>query len=164
MSRPQHLTEILVPNLPTAERLFLWAVRTWAAHHDDVSPIWWSLDRAFAQEDIHAALAPFDRMMSAVFSGLKRWPDIRCARCLNLGQQEAQLLSAFAHLQQNNEVGARLALQDWLIRSAARVVCESAQQCTRIASAAGLRFASNSVHLQQNAVACADQAQTADLH
>lgn len=164
MSCPQYLSEVLVPNLPTTERLFLWAIRTWAAHHDDVSPIWWSLDRAFAQEDIHAALTPFDRMMSAAFAGLKRWPDIRCVHCLNLGQEEAHLLHAFAHLQQNNEVGARLALQDWLMRSATRVVCEFAQHCVRAASAGGLRFASNSVHLQQNAAACAHQAQAIDLH
>lgn len=144
-------SDIIVADLPTVERFFLWAIRTWAAHHDDVSPIWWSLDRAFAQERIDAALIPFDRLMSALFAGLKRWPDIRCVRCPSLGTQEAQLLGAFAQLQQNNQIGARLALQDWLQPAAARAVCDYVGECTRALAAADLRFAAANAQLQQAA-------------
>lgn len=155
-----------VANLPTMERLFLWAIRTWAAHHDDVSPVWWSLDRAFAQEGIHAALAPFDRMMAATFAGLKRWPDIRCVRCSQLGAEEALLLCLFAQLQQNNLFGARLLLQDWLLRTAARIAADSAEECVRIVSGAGLRFAPAGVELRDKASVCAEpiQSKPADLH
>jgi hypothetical protein len=129
-----------VIHLPVTERLFLWAIRAWSAHHSDVTPIWWSLDRAFAQEGMHSALPPFHQLMSALFVGLKRWPDIRCVRCPHLGSDEARLLSVLAHLQHNNEVGARRALRDWVLRSAAREMCEHAMQCAAIAAAAGFRF------------------------
>lgn len=129
-----------VLTLPLPERLFLWAVRTWSAHHDDVSVIWWSLDSAFARERIHAALLPFDSFMSAVFDGLRHWPDIRCVRCATLGAQEIQLLDLLGHLQRQNELGARAALQDWVLRPAMRLACEHAAACARIAAEAGLKF------------------------
>ena len=129
-----------VIHLPVTERLFLWAIRAWSAHHSDVTSIWWSLDRAFAQEGMHSALPPFHQLMSALFVGLKRWPDIRCVRCPHLGSDEARLLSVLAYLQQDNEVGARRALRDWVLRSAAREMCEHAAQCAAIAAAAGFRF------------------------
>jgi hypothetical protein len=129
-----------VANLPAPERLFLWAVRAWSAYHTDLPLVWWTLDRAFTQEKIHAALPPFHELMSALFAGLKRWPDIRCVRCLHLGTDEACLLSVFAYLQSDDERGARNALQTWVLRSAVRVVCEQASECIAIAAAAGLHF------------------------
>lgn len=130
-----------VIQLPVTERLFLWAIRAWSAHHSDVTPIWWSLDRAFAQEGMHSALPPFHQLMSVLFAGLKRWPDIRCVRCPHLGSDEERLLSVLACLQHDNEVGARGALRDWVLRSAAREMCEHAATCAAIAATAGLRFA-----------------------
>lgn len=142
-----------VIHLPVTERLFLWAIRAWSAHHSDVTPIWWSLDRAFAQEGMHCALPPFHQLMSALFAGLKRWPDIRCVRCPHLGSDEERLLSVLACLQHDDEVGARRALRDWVLRSAAREMCEHAAQCAAIAAAAGLRF--TCFEEEVSAVACA---------
>lgn len=146
-----------VTDLPVTERLFLWAIRAWSAHHCDVTPIWWSLDRAFAQQDMHGALPRFHEFMSALFAGLKRWPDIRCVRCPQLGGDEARLLDVLAHLQQDNELSARRALRDWVLRSAVREMCEHAAACVAIAAAAGRQF----TRLEQEgahgrtAVACA---------
>lgn len=131
---------IAVAELPLAERFFLWAIRAWSAHHTDLSTIWWSLDHAFAQERMPAALAPFDQAMSALFAGLKRWPDIRCVACPRLGVDERQLLNAFAHLQQGNGVVARCALRTCVLDSAARIVVRHAQRCADLASGAGLQF------------------------
>ena len=128
-------------SLPRPERLFLWAIRSWSAHHADISAIWWGLDSAFSHEQIHPALASFDSMMTALFAGLKRWPDVRCVRCAYLGADERQLLNMLANLQHGNEVGARLALQQWVLRAAVTTVCEHAGACIQIALAAGLRFA-----------------------
>jgi hypothetical protein len=129
-----------VIDLPVTERLFLWAIRAWSAHHSDLTPIWWSLDRAFAQEGIHPALPPFHQSMSALFAGLKRWPDIRCVRCPHLGADEERLLRVFACLQHDDEVGARRALRDWVLRSCVRELCGHAAECAAIVTAAGLRF------------------------
>ena len=51
-----------VADLPATERFFVWAIRTWAAHHVDPSEAWPILDCAFGAERLHTALAPFDRM------------------------------------------------------------------------------------------------------
>lgn len=133
---------ICVATLPPTERFFLWAIRAWSAHHSDLTPIWRSLDHAFTQEHITAALEPFDQFMSALFAGLRRWPDIRCVACPRLGTDERQLLSAFAHLQQGNGAVARCALQTCVLDSAARMVVRHARRCAEQASAAGLQFAS----------------------
>lgn len=133
-------TVILVTALPTTERFFLWAIRAWSAHHTDLSAIWWSLDHAFAQEKIHDALEPFDQLMSSLFAGLKRWPDIRCVACPRLGTDERHLLHALSHLQHENVTAARLSLQACALTSAARIISTHAQRCARIASLAGLRF------------------------
>lgn len=148
-----------VLTLPLPERLFLWAVRTWSAHHADVSVIWWSLDSAFARERIHAALLPFDSLMSAVFDGLRHWPDIRCVRCATLGTQEIQLLDMLGHLQRQNELGARAALHDWVLRPALRLACEHAAACARIAAEAGLKFSA----LAHQSKAVTNVAAVADL-
>ena len=146
-----------VGTLAAPERLLLWAMRAWSAYHSDLTAVWWSLDRAFTQEGIHSALPSFHHVMSALFAGLKRWPDIRCVQCPRLGADEARLLSVFARLQHDNEVGARHALQGWVVRSAARVMCERAVECVGIASSAGLRFtfSQSSEGLQEAASTCA---------
>lgn len=133
-------TAVCVTALPATERFFLWAIRAWSAHHTDLSTIWWSLDHAFAQQKILDALASFDLLMSSLFAGLKRWPDIRCVACPRLGADEQQLLRALSHLQRDNVVAARAALQVCALASAARVMSLHAQRCARIASLAGLRF------------------------
>lgn len=141
MTRCENLGDaVSATTLPLAERLFLWAIRTWSAHHDDVSVIWWCLDSAFTHERIHGALLPFDRVMSTIFDGLTRWPDIRCVRCATVGAQEIQLLQMFAQLQQHNEIGARAALQGWVLRPVARLACQQAAECIRLASNAGMKF------------------------
>jgi hypothetical protein len=127
-------------HLPPPGRLFLWAARTWSASHHDLSVVWWSLDRAFTQEGLPAALSPFHRLMSTMFAGLKRWPDIACVACPRLGVVERRLLDAFAHLQQDNEIAARAALREWVLGSAARVMCACARECIQAVSTVGLRF------------------------
>lgn len=135
------LDELGVVALPVTERLFLWAIRAWSAYHSDLTAVWWSLDRAFKQEGIAPALPHFHRLMSDLFVGFKRWPDIRCVGCPRLGKDEARLLAAFARLQTRDLAGARSELQELALRSTARAVCEGAQQCVLIANSAGVHFA-----------------------
>lgn len=146
----------MVVRMPSPERLFLWATRAWAASHTDLTAVWWSLDRAFSQEGMSGALPPFHQLMSTLFSGLKRWPDIRCVACPHLGRDEARLLRVLSHLQQGNEVGARALMGELVMRSSIRVACRHAVDCVAIVSAAGRQFtgpASNSPAVS----ACADR-------
>jgi hypothetical protein len=127
-----------VIELPPTERFFLWAIRAWASAHTDITEVWSSLDRGFTREHIPNALEPFDRMMSAVFAGLARWPDIRCVRCPYVGAEEAHLLAALAALRRGNEITARAALHDWIRPAAARQVCKDGRVCMKIAAACGV--------------------------
>jgi len=126
--------------LPRPERLFLWAIRAWSASHTDLTTVWWSLDRAFTQEGVHAALAPFHELMAALFAGLKRWPEIHCVASPYLGRDEVRLLSAFTHLQDGNELGMQAALGDWVQRAAIREMRQHAADCVTIAVLARMRF------------------------
>jgi hypothetical protein len=133
-----------VANLPLPERVLLWAIRAWSAYHCDLTAIWSHLDRAFNDQGMGGALAPFDRMMSALFGGLKRWPDVRCVRCPHLGADEACLLRTLAYLQREETAAARRALHGWVIRPAVRTVCIHGAELADLASAAGWRFATAS--------------------
>jgi hypothetical protein len=150
---------VAVAELPRAERFFLWAMRAWSAHHTDLSAIWWSLDQAFTHERIPQALAPFDQAMATVFTGLKRWPDIRCVACPRLGSDERHLQHAFAHLQHGNAAVALSALQCCVLGSAARVVLRHAGKCVDLAYEVGLQFVPVSslqghIHVQQSRTQC----------
>ena len=140
MSFTTETTRSVVVSMPLVERMFLWAIRTWSASHADLTAVWWSLDRAFAHEGMHAALPPFHQLMSTLFAGLQRWPDIRCVACAHVGRDEANLLRTLAALQDGNELGARAILNDLVLRSAARLACAHATECVRIVRAAGLHF------------------------
>jgi hypothetical protein len=129
-----------VANLSAHERLFVWAIRAWAANHADLSSVWWSLDRAFTQEGIPLALPSFHDTMSTLFAGLKRWPDIRCVGCPHLGDDELRLLDLLASLQQGNEVVARSRLRDLVLPAAARAVCRHATKCAHQAKTCGITF------------------------
>lgn len=130
----------LVVSLPRPERLFLWAIRAWSASHTDLTAVWWSLDRAFTQEGVQSALAPFHELMSALFAGLKRWPEIHCVASPYLGHDEMRLLSSFTHLQSGNELGMQAALGDWVQRAAIRKIRRHVAECVTITALARMRF------------------------
>jgi len=150
----------VVEQMPLPERLFLWAIRAWAASHTDLTAVWWSLDRAFSQEGMPAALPPFHQLMSTLFSGLKRWPDIRCVACPHLGRDEVRLLRVLGHLQQGNEVGARAVLGELVLRCATRTACRHAVECVAIVSAAGRQFTGPATNLH-TVSACTDRTRSA---
>jgi len=132
--------EPLLAELPDAQRMLVWAVRAWSAHHTDLTGIWWSIDQAFTRQGLRFALPVFHDMMDALFTGLAVWPEIACVSCPRLTRHERCLLELFAAHERGDEAGARRALKDWVLRSAARVVSQHAYQCVWIASAAGVRF------------------------
>ncbi len=126
--------------LPHTERLFLWAIRVWSAYHDDVRAIWRTLDQTFTEARITGALQPFDVMMGTIFIGLHRWPDIRCARCPRLGQDEVRLIDALRMLQQDDHEGAITLLRMLAAPAAARKACAAAAQVLTEMNRSGLRF------------------------
>lgn len=155
-------TASLMAKMPLPERLFLWAMRAWSASHNDLTAVWWSLDRAFSQERIPAALPPFHQLMSTLFAGFKQWPDICCVVCPQLGRDEARLLRVLTYLQHGNDVGARGVLNELVLRSAARVAYRYAAECVDIVSAAGLQFTGPTTSARVFP-ACADGARSASV-
>jgi len=129
-----------VDNLPLPERVLLWAIRSWSAYHCDLTAIRSSLERVFTEAGMSGASPSFDRMMTALFAGLRRWPDVRCVRCPRLGADESRLLGACGHLQRGEEGSARRLLHEWVVRPAVRTACEHAAEFVGFASAAGLQF------------------------
>lgn len=131
----------IVPHLSPPDRLLLWAIRAWSAHHMDITGIWWALDRAFSQTGIRDALDPFDSMMCMVFGALRRWPDIRCVRCPRAGEDELRLLAIIAALQTDRRSEGLELLRDLVAPAAARKTCDYAAAVARTLQAAGLLMA-----------------------
>lgn len=127
-----------VSHLPPTERLLLWAIRAWSAHHVDISGIWWSLDRAFSQAGIRTALDPFDSMMCMIFGGLRHWPDIRCVRCPRLGKDELNLLAVIGHLQADRRREGADLLATLVAPAALRKTLDYAAAVGNALTAAGL--------------------------
>jgi hypothetical protein len=129
-----------VTTLDTPHRFWLWAIRAWASSYSDLTYVWWSLDRAFTNEGVHAALCPFHEMMTELFAEVRRWPAIYCVLCPRMSHDEARLLNVFAQLQCGDALGARRSLRHWLPRAIAHVVCRHAEHCAAIASFAGQKL------------------------
>lgn len=133
--------DTLLTERSNSERMLVWAIRAWSAHHTDLSGVWWSIDQAFTRAGLRFALPPFHEMMHALFSGLSTWPEIACVSCPRVTRHEQALLDLFAAHERGEDAGAHRPLLSWVLRSAARTVSQHAYECVWIASAAGVRFA-----------------------
>lgn len=81
-----------VLDLSTLQRTLLWAMRAWAAYHDTPQWLQRPLQQVFAEAGLMPAFKPFARFMECWFAGMHRLPDIRCVRCLRMGQDEHAML------------------------------------------------------------------------
>lgn len=127
-----------VLELPWLDRLLLWSIRVWSAYHDDPSAVRWCLERAFVDAGIRPALEPFEKMMRSVFDGSKRWPSIRCVRCLRLSADERELLAVFADMEHGREQRAVSRLMGLLVRPQSTDGAVVASQVTAAFKQAGL--------------------------
>lgn len=133
-------TNASVLELPALERTLLWSIRTWAAYHDAPQSVWWLLERAFTEAGIRPALEPFAQLMCALFTGLKRCPDIRCVRCLRVGKDENELLNVLAVALHESPQDIGLRLRHLMLPAAARTGASAAMEMMRIVANAGLHM------------------------
>jgi hypothetical protein len=131
-----------VLQLPALERALLWSIRTWAAYYDAPQSVWWPLERVFAEAGIRPALEPFAQLMSALFAGLKRCPDIRCVRCPRMGRDESELLAILAVALHESPAALSVRLRHLMLPAAARTATGVVREMMRVVANAGL-------HLQQ---------------
>lgn len=131
-----------VLELPALERTLLWSIRTWAAYHDAPQAIWRTLEGAFTEAGIRPALEPFAQLMCALFVGLKRYPDIRCVRCLRMGKDENELLATLAMALQESPQLTERRLSVLMLPAEARTGASAALAMMHSVANAGL-------HLQQ---------------
>ncbi len=129
-----------VLELPWLERILLWSIRTWAAYHDEPQAVRGHLERAFTEAGICPALESFAQLMSSLFIGLKRCPDIRCVRCLRLGKDECELLLVLAMAMQEPQATIVLRLSRLMLPAAARSGADAALEMMRVINNAGLRM------------------------
>ncbi len=132
--------EIELTSLARTDLIFLWSIRVWYTSQPVVRTAWPRLEHVFTHERMRTALAPFNRFMAAVFSGLDCWPDIRCLHSPHLGRHEALLLTTLTNLQRGHEVTARRALKYWLQPSALRSVILHGAACANDQGVAELCF------------------------
>jgi hypothetical protein len=134
-----------VLELPALERTLLWSIRTWAAYHDAPQAVWRTLECVFTEAEIRPALEPFGQLMCALFVGLKRYPDIRCVRCLRMGKDENALLAILAAALEEPPQVIEYELGKLLLPAAARSGADAALAMMTVITDAGW-------HLQQPCV------------
>jgi hypothetical protein len=127
-----------VLDMAGVDRLLLWAIRTWSAYHDEPAAVHSSLERAFVEAGLQSGLQPFEQLMRRLFLGWKRWPDIRCVRCLRLGRDEGDLLRLLYLLQQEQPESAVMLIRRMVSSAAMPGVQLAATELVRALCTASL--------------------------
>ncbi|MCC6470637.1 MAG: hypothetical protein IT563_20140 [Alphaproteobacteria bacterium] len=130
-----------VSQLRTADLLVLAASRFWVAHYLDprgTSERWREGFRVAGLEQSTAEA--FDALFSAFAGGATRAICFHCPASPRLGDDEAMLIQAIAHLQRGRETPARLILEAWLAPAALRLALAHAQDIASAMADVGLRL------------------------
>lgn len=110
-----------VTELRTAELFAVMALRFWAAGYRDPTDDGVQWQRGFAAADISDdGVTAFNALFLVVASAAHRPLDVRCTKCLSLGEDEAWFLQMIGLLQRDCVTGAELVLMGWLPPAAAR--------------------------------------------
>ena len=110
-----------VTELRTAELFAVMALRFWAAGYRDSTDDVSQWQRGFAAADISDdGVTAFSALFLVVASAAHRPLDVRCTKCLSLGEDEAWFLQLLGLLQRDCVTGAELVLMGWLPPAAAR--------------------------------------------
>ncbi|MCC7047830.1 MAG: hypothetical protein IT562_14040 [Alphaproteobacteria bacterium] len=130
-----------VSQLRTAELLVLAAGRFWVAHYLDPSGTDERWREGFRVAGLdHPTAEAFDALFNAFAGGATRAICFHCPACPRLGDDEAMLIQALAHLQRRRETPARRILEAWLAPAALRVAFAHAQEVARAMAEVGLRL------------------------
>jgi hypothetical protein len=141
LSRP---APVYPPNAPiaelrTAEQFLVSSIRLWAAPHLEPTgshPDWRGAFVAAGIEEDGGA--DFDSLFRIVAGSARRPLDVRCARCRQLGEDEAWLLQLISALQQERRLEAAAILGDWLPTAALPLAIRLALGVARAMAGVGL--------------------------
>lgn len=114
MSLPAPGTRVSMSHLCPADRLLLWAMRSWVIalkQRVDVAP---ALQAAFARFNIAECAEMFDALMSVVACGAVRTLAVECVCAGTISEDESRLLAAAALHQAGRGFEARFLLREML--------------------------------------------------
>jgi hypothetical protein len=141
LSRPEPVYPINSPiaELRTAELFLVSSIRLWAAPHLDPAGSHADWRGAFVAAGIEEdGGADFDSLFRIVAGAARRSLDVRCARCRQLGEDEAWLLQLISALQQERRLEAAAILADWLQPAAVQLATRLALGVARAMAGVGL--------------------------
>lgn len=120
--------ETPLAELQTAEQFVVVTLRLWALSHRDPGgrhPDWRA---GFAAADIDdAGCDAFDALFKVVTETAFRSLDVRCPRCVHLGDDEGRLLRLLSLLQRGRRSEAAAILSQWVPSAANRMALVAAQ-------------------------------------
>lgn len=107
--------------LKTGELFAVMALRFWAAAYKEPSDERYRWQAGFVAADISdEGATAFNALFLIVATAAQRPLDVRCPKCLSLGDDEAAFLQILSLLQRDCVTGAELVLMGWLPPAAVR--------------------------------------------
>ena len=126
--------------LPFAEKLMLWAVRTWARGFQLETSSETVLFEAFSRVQASRAANLLDAIMVAMVDGRSRTIEINCPCCTGIGDDERVILDVFARCQWQDSDKAWFQLRRFLTTDAACRVSELIHDLSTVLSESAVIF------------------------
>lgn len=108
--------EVVLPTskeeLTDTERLLVWAVRVWVAHHKAGAVPCRGYSYAFTRVGLADAPLLLHRLMQMVAAHARRGIDVRCIGCPQVSPDEGRVLTALAAAQRGDLTAAQAPLRD----------------------------------------------------
>jgi hypothetical protein len=130
---------VAMTELRTGELFAVMALRFWVAAFKDPIEGREHWQQGFAAADISdEGMTAFNALLLIVATAAQRALDVRCAKCLSLGDDEAAFLHMLGLLQRDCVTGAELVLVGWIPPAAARTALPFVASLAQAMAARGL--------------------------
>ena len=127
--------------LRTGELFAVMALRFWAAAYKEPAEDRYRWQAGFEAADISdEGATAFNAIFLLVATAAQRPLDVRCPKCLSLGNDEASFLQMIGLLQRDCITGAELVLMGWLPPAAARTALPFVISLAQAMAERGLRI------------------------
>ena len=127
--------------LRTGELFAVMALRFWAAAYKEPAEDRFRWQSGFEAADIsNEGATAFNAILLIVAASAQRPLDVRCPKCLSLGDDEASFLQMLSLLQRDCVTGAELVMMSWVPPAAARTALPFISSLAHAMAERGLRI------------------------
>ena len=145
-------------HIPRAERVLLWAVRTWVIGRSQGVALDSEIDTALARIHAHGAAGPHLDLMAALEDGATRKLSVECVCCRHATPDEQRIVDVVAMFQQGRDFEATRLLRGFVTPPGSLVARASAIRLAEVFEERGLVFVPRPAAMVDRATAFASRA------